>query len=346
MDKVVLYDLFESIYSESSELRKDNVIGFSREDRAVNAYVFGCGELNISLIAGCHGDEPVGPLLLNKLVNYLCSCDDDHWMLRLYTWYIIPDANPDAHRKNLSWWSNASDYCDFWKYLTMVTREKLGDDVEFGFPVKVGAEGIRRENTVIADWWLSQDVSFDLHASLHGMGFAAGPWFLLGDNWVEESSLLRDKCCSAVKSMGYRPHDVERHGEKGFYRIGKGFSTCPSSQGIRDFFTAVGDFETAEKCFANSMEFMRMINSKCLTLVTEMPLFLLPDVGIEIGPPDKASEAWKLRMNEWLSRDDYRSVMSEVNDHGLRPMSIKDQMSLQWYYICASLMLLEDRSTL
>jgi len=42
-------------------------IGHSREGREIAAYRLGRGPLRLSLIAGCHADEPVGPAMLRRL---------------------------------------------------------------------------------------------------------------------------------------------------------------------------------------------------------------------------------------------------------------------------------------
>src|SRR6201747_1825330 len=42
------------------------VLGHSRRGVGIEGYRFGRGELHVSLIAGCHADEPVGPAMLRR----------------------------------------------------------------------------------------------------------------------------------------------------------------------------------------------------------------------------------------------------------------------------------------
>ena len=61
-----------------------NVIGHSRETRSIKAFRFGRGDTRISLLAGCHADEPVGPRLLRHLAAYLSSLPSSDPMLEQY----------------------------------------------------------------------------------------------------------------------------------------------------------------------------------------------------------------------------------------------------------------------
>ena len=333
-----LVERFEKIGRAPSHLLQSNPIGKSREGREIHGFRFGSGALRISLIAGCHADEPVGPLLLKKLVNTLHSLQADDPLLTDYQWYIIPDANPDGHEKNSVWWNPEADLVGLCDYLRYRIRELPGEDVEFGFPRHAKDPGARIENKVIYEWWKSFGTSFDLHASLHGMGFAAGPWYLVESAWQDSIEFLTNECLRFVRDKGYRPHDVERQGEKGFFRLAQGFCTRPDSKNMRKFFLDQGDEETASLFFPSSMETMRSFGGDCLTIVSEMPLFLLPDVGIDIGPPDKAALLWKERIAGWqsmLARPE--KIEEEAQSFGLQAMSIHDQMRFQWHFICAAL---------
>ena len=329
---------FEAIGKASSQLLYDNPIGKSREGRDIHGFHFGSGTLNISLIAGCHADEPVGPQFLTKLVNTLSTLYANDPLLTDYQWCIVPDANPDGHEKNLRWWKPESDLVDLCDYLRYRVRELPGEDVEFGFPRHAQDPGARVENQVIYRWWKDFGISFDLHASLHGMGFAAGPWYLVESAWKDSIDFLKRECLRFVLEKSYRPHDVERQGEKGFFRLGKGFCTRPDSENMRKYFLEQGDEDTASLFFPSSMETMRSFGGDCLTIVSEMPLFLLPDVGINIGPPDEAALHWKERIARWQTMlNQPEEIEAESRRFSLRAMNISDQMRFQWHFICSAL---------
>ena len=333
-----LLEQFDRLAEASSELRSSSPIGKSREGREIHGFRFGSGAIKISLIAGCHADEPVGPQLLTKLVNRLHELPPDAPLLAEYQWYIVPHANPDGREINNRWWRNDQDRVNLLDYLRDRVRELPGDDVEFGFPRDSKDSGARAENKVIYDWWKSFDTSFHLHASLHGMGFAAGPWYLVEQAWQDKIDFLKTECLRFVHEQGYRPHDIERQGEKGFFRLGQGFCTRPDSQNIRKFFLKQGDEQTAALFYPSSMETMRSFGGDCFTIVSEMPLFLLPDVGINIGPPDNAADIWKERIARWQTLlDEPEKIQKEANQFGLQAMSIHDQMVFQWHFICSAL---------
>ena len=269
-------------------------IGRSRQGRSIQAFVLGTGPLRISLIGGCHADEPVGPAMLERLVNFLGRLPRTDRLLAELRWHIVPHVNPDGAVENAAWSDftlpttdhrNAPDKAyDLVTYVQRVVRELPGDDIEFGFPRHDGDVDARPENLAVAHF-LQPGAPFHLHASFHGMGLAPGPWFLLEPSWAERTVSMRDSLRQLVELMGYRPMDLDRKGEKGFHRIDEGFSTRPDSQAMIAHFEALGDAETAALFRPSSMEFVRSLGDDPLTLVSEMPLFLVPESSGEQRAP-------------------------------------------------------------
>ena len=317
-------------------------IGTSREGQEIRAFRFGSGPFRVSLLGGCHADEPVGPALLRRLCAYLGALDADDALVERYEWWIIPHVNPDGALRNRSWQDREAEAYDLASYLTGVVRELPGDDVEFGFPVGTDDGGARSENRAALDWWREAGGPFHLHVSVHGMAFSAGPWFLIDADWIDRTVDLRVRCAEMAQRFGYRLHDVDRGGEKGFVRITPGFCTRPSSGAMRQHFRALGDQETAARFRPSSMETIRSLGGDPLTLVTEMPLFITPGVGEELGPPDPAAARWKERVEGWklaLARSEASAtrVSRDADELGLRAMPIEHQMILQWALIAAGL---------
>jgi len=317
------------------------VIGVSRDGRPIRGFRFGDGDRRVSLLAGCHADEPVGPRLLRHLTAYLSSLDASDRMLRRYNWWIVPHINPDGEVRNRLWYGDEDSRYDLGQYLAHVLRELPGDDIEFGFPEGPDDREARPENVAVYDWWHGDPEPFLVHASLHGTGFAAGPWFLIERSWEGRCGLIMDRCTDATRQLGYHLHDVERHGEKGFFRLGRGFTTRPDSRFMRQHFLGLGDEETASRFRPSSMETTRCMGGDTLTLVSEMPLFITPGVGDTLGPPDPRAVEWRGRIAAW--KEDLRNgrepatVTTEAAGLGLRPMPVPDQLRLQWTLICAGL---------
>ena len=313
-------------------------IGFSREGRAIKAFKFGSGEINISLIGGCHADEPVGPRLLRHFVNYLGTIASQDPLLTQFSWWIVPHINPDGEVRNKGWYSDQDKEYDIVRYLSQTVRELPGDDIEFGFPKNDGDHASRPENRAVYNWWKQRTSPFNLHVSLHGMAFGAGPWFLIEKDWWNRCDKLQINCKRKATELGYVLHDVERNGEKGFYRLAKGFCSRPDSQEMRKYFLNRGDTETADKFRPSSMETIRSMGGDPLTLVSEMPLFIARKKTSE---KPKNSE-WKSKIHGWRAQSNKNELISWAKNEFLKPMPIKDQMILQWTFIISGLMLVSE----
>ena len=309
------------------------LIGNSREGRPIRAFRLGSGTVNVSLIAGCHADEPVGPRLLRHLTAYLQSLAPSDPLLRRYIWWIIPHMNPDGEIRNQAWYSNDNDLIDFERYLRCVVRENPGDDIEFGFPRNGKDTEARPENRAAKAWWTNAKIPFSFHISLHGLAVGAGPWFLVEKEWWPRCGEFRRSCEQKVKELGYVLHDEERHGEKGFHRLAKGFCSRPDSGAMREHFISQGDPKTADKFRPNSMETIRSFGGNPLTLVSEMPLFIVPVEKQNAANPN----VLKAELHRWRGQ-----IKNERNaplpfDGKLKAMPINDQMVLQWTMITAGI---------
>ncbi|MDE2652854.1 MAG: M14 family zinc carboxypeptidase [Gemmatimonadota bacterium] len=320
-------------------------MGRSRKGRPIVAYRIGAGPLRVSLVAGCHADEPVGPRLLRRLVGRLSGAAGDE-LRRRATWYVIPHLNPDGAAANAAWQNPGAERYDFAEWLRHRVRELPGDDIEFGFPRGEHDRGARPENRAAWEFWRG-GAPFDLHVSLHGMSVAAGPYFLVERSWWPRFGEMARELARKVRQAGYELHDVEREGEKGFHRLARGFCSRPDSRAMRQHFLGRGDPETAARFRPSSMEAVRALGGDPLTLVTEMPLFITPGVGAELGPPDPVLMRWRERVAGWEGRvrgvgegavaREMAAVRGEAGRAGLRAMPVHDQMRFQWAFIRAGL---------
>ena len=299
-------------------------IGRSREGREILGAVLGSGPRRVSLIGGCHSDEPVGPAMLRRLVSHLSSRPDTH-----HTWYVVPHVNPDGEARNAAWSEPGfrAGVFDLGLYLRHAMREKPGDDIEFGFP------DLRPENRAVAAF-LAGGAPFVLHGSFHSIAFAPGPWFLIEPAWVDRTVELRNSLRERVRALGYGLFDVDRGGEKGFRRIDEGFSTRPDSRAMIAWFEERGDPETAAKFRPSSMEYVRSLGGDPFTFVSEMPLFLRPLPEGDTGRPDDPI------FRAWLER----VAFSGDAQAGVSGMPIRDQMRLQLAFLEEALACSSPRS--
>jgi len=248
-------------------------IGRSREDRPLFGVRAGSGLLRVSLIAGAHADEPVGPSTLRRLARFLLGASSEAAELRARaTFSICPDVNPDGAARNAAWSVDAVPALR--RYLLHAVREAPGDDVEFGFPRGDDDVDARPENRAVARF-LAGGAPYTFHASLHGMAIAEGAWFLLGREHRDSTGALCEQLARVVEGLGLGLHDWDRRGEKGFERVAAGFSTTPTSTAMRDHFTALGDTARAALFRPSSMELAASFGGSPLCMVSEVPLFLV-----------------------------------------------------------------------
>jgi hypothetical protein len=344
----MILDLDALLATDPAAAPPGREIGRSREGRPILAWRFGDGRFRVSLLAGCHADEPVGPRLLRHLVARLAELPEAHPALTTIDWWIVPHANPDGEARNATWAEPLGESVDPIEYLRNVVREPPGEDVEFGFPRDEADDGARPENRALAAWWRGAGGSFRLHASLHGMAVAHGPWFLVERSWWERAAPFAERCRSAARSLGYPLHDVDRRGEKGFERLGPGFSSRPDSRAMARHFRERGDDATAALFRPSSMETIRALGGDALTLVSEMPLFRLPPRSPGAGPATgDDSERWRERFAIWSRRlregGGESTVRREIAPTGLEPMPVRDQLALQWIMIAAGIETLAER---
>lgn len=268
----------EHACAANSDLATFHVLGASREGRSVYGVTLGIGPQTVTLVAGAHADEPVGPetlrlLILESLANrdWLAEEDGFHDLFERFTFRILPQINPDGEARNQAW---IREWPDVQTYLRHRIRERPGDDIEFGYPV------MRPENRA-ASRFLFDYSPLALHLSLHGMGFAEGALLLVERHAVDAASGVMAGWREAVAGAGLGLHDHDRGGDKGFRYYGPGFWSTPEGRAMQAHFRQRGDEETAGLFHLSSMELARLVGfdaaryRRPLCLVTELPLFVI-----------------------------------------------------------------------
>lgn len=243
-----------------------HVIGTSEKDRPIVAVTIGTGPVKISLLAGAHADEPVGPETLRHFItNGLRHRDKLGPLFDEYTFCIVPHVNPDGESRNRPW---IREWPDPVSFVRDVVRELPGRDVEFGYP------DLRPENRAVSRF-LEKHGPFAVHLSLHGMAFAEGGSLLINRNWSYRTESIRSGFASAVDRERLTLHDHNRFGEKGFFYLGPGFNTSPEGTAMRTFFRSRGEDKLADNFKMSSMEFVESLGGDPLCVVTEIPLFVV-----------------------------------------------------------------------
>jgi hypothetical protein len=307
-----------------SDVARFERIGQSEEGRPLYAAVIGRGERVVSLLAGAHADEPVGPETLRRLcLGLLDEREKLAELLERFSFVIVPHVNPDGEAANRAWIERWPDPLAFFQH---VVREPPGRDIEFGYPA------MRAENRAVAAL-LGDYAPFEAHFSLHGMAVSEGAWLLIDRQWVGRTGEMRRRWAEAVGEAGLRLFDWDRKGDKGFEYVGPGFSTTPRGAAMREHFLAEEDAETAELFHDSSMEFVRRLGGDPLCLVTELPLFVLRG---EVASAEPGQPATYLRFKEdlprWrsmLERGRAEEVRAEVARYRVEPLPLPTAAGLQ-----------------
>jgi len=302
------------------EVASFHPLGESEGGRPLYGVTLGHGPQHISLIAGNHADEPVGPETLRSFVlGALDRRDAMAPWFRRYRFVVVPHTNPDGEARNRSW---IEQWPDPKAYLRHVVREEPGRDLEFGFPA------MRPENEHVSTF-LRAHGPYALHMSLHGMAVGEGGMLLINRPWTFRTQDLRDAFRRAVAAEGLRMHDHNRKGEKGFFWIEPGFQTTPRGDAMRTYFRAQDDPATANRFHDSSMEFVMGLGGDPLALVTELPLFVVRNDAPTPGRPDQYLKLRK-RLPEVRARlDRGEEVDSLLAPFDLRPVPLSTGMRLQ-----------------
>lgn len=303
-----------------SEIRMGE-IGESRAGRTMYGLMVGGGPGYISITAGAHADEPAGPMTACLLAEWLAGPSDQATALREHlTFMICPQVNPDGAEANKQWFAPAPD---FETYLRHVKREDPGDDIEFGYP------HLRPENTAVSDF-LEAGKPYLFHASLHSMAFAEGAWLLLEKGRAAKSALIRNAFNHIFWENGFKLHDINRRGEKGFTRISPGYCTTPTSAAMIDHFMKMDDETTAQKFHWSSMEFIQYGSPDAFIMVTELPVFSISGGYVEgrktTSTPANAQAPKPGSTNYEKFRDALRDCMAAGNYAGAVKLSAEYEL--------------------
>lgn len=295
-------------------------LGPSEEGAMLYGVEIGTGDHVVSLIAGNHADEPVGPETLRSFVlNALEQRNKMEPWLRRYRFVVVPHTNPDGEARNREW---IERWPDLEAYLRHAVRELPGRDLEYGYP------SMRPENEHVSAF-LREHGPFALHASLHGMSAGEGAMLLINRPWTFRTQRLRDAFRRAVRARGLRMHDHNRKGEKGFFWIEPGYQTTPRGDAMRTYFQAQDDPATAQKFHDSSMEFVMSLGGDPLAMVTELPLFLVENENPTPGRPDQYLKL-RERLPEVRARlERGKPVDDLLAPFTLRPVPLDTAMRLQ-----------------
>ncbi len=315
--------LLEAACAAHADVASFLELGRSEAGRPLYGVVLGTGPRVVSLLAGNHADEPVGPETLRTFVlEGLRHRDSLSELLARFRFLVVPHTNPDGEARNRPW---IERWPSLRAFLHHVDREPPGRDLEFGFPA------MRPENGHVSGF-LRRFAPVHLHLSLHGMAFSEGALLLIERHWCGARTRgLRRRFAEAAGEAGLPLHDHNRRGEKGFFYVEPGFTTTPEGAAMQAHFRALGDEAMAARFGRSSMEWVRALGGDPLCLVTELPLFLL---GRQ-APPVPGTPVTYLRWKEGLperqrlaQQDGTESALTEGFD--VRPLSLRTAMRLHF----------------
>ncbi len=297
-----------------------HIIGYSENGVPIFGFAFGSGPATVSLVAGAHADEPVGPNTLYRLILEMHQTPDKFASLfSRFRFLVIPHVNPDGDAANASWITRWPELTPF---LTGMKREIPGRDIEFGYP------DMRPENRAATGFWEREEPA-DIHFNLHGMQFSEGYLLLINDEWEEGSRGWRKQFDAAMRKEGLEPHDHDRGGEKGFNYMGPGFTSTPKGRAMKEFFLEKKDPETASRFHLSSMEFHLGRKPEALCVVTEFPLFTVSSsdrIGVPENYLELKRELEKITGQKCPEEEEVNRLISRYN---IQPLPLGKAMRLQ-----------------
>ena len=334
-------DALRAACETNPDLAACTAIGQSEEGREILGITLGHGPRVVTLVAGAHADEPVGPetlrtLVLEGLAARGWGADPDgegtglEGLFSRFTFRIVPHVNPDGEAANRPWverWAElgSDPSAALASYLVHRRREPPGRDVEFGYPA------MRTENKA-ATGFLFDGGPVALHASLHGMGFSEGALVLVERAWLGDprADRLVAGFLDAARGEGLRPHDHDREGDKGFAYGGPGVWSTPRGRAMQAHFRARGDDATAARFHLSSMEMAVAGGGAPLCIVPELPLFVIDDGS----PPTPGVASMLARFRDRVPELTLRarrgeSLASAVERFGLRTVPLGVAVRLQ-----------------
>ncbi len=319
----------------NSDVAALHELGPSEAGRPVCAVVLGNGPKTVSLLAGAHSDEPVGPETLRTFIlEILKNKTVFSELLSQFKFVIVSHINPDGEAQNQAW---IKKWPDIAAYLCHAFRELPGRDLEFGYP------DMRQENCLVSTL-LKKYAPFSLHMSLHGMGFSDGLLLLIEKHWIARSENLQNVFKKVADDLNFRLHDHDRKGEKGFQYIGPGFTTTPEGQAMRAYFKKSKEPETSQLFRDSSMEFVRSLGGDPLCLVTELPMFMIRKAGkLKPGVPSAYLEFKQAAKNIRLKLLRGKDVNKELERFQLESLSLELQMKIQLRIVAQGLTCLNSK---
>ena len=255
-------------------------IGASKAGHTLHGVSVGDPSLPVvSVVAGAHPDEPLGPMAALRLLAQWPR-NPLRQSVRLA---VVPILDVDGSLEQATWLSDWETGPDFQSCLTHRLRRRLGEDREFSWPGQVWTGTVLPECRAADAFFREQGPSI-AHLTLHGMLASSGAWFLLCRQSLRDAQLWRDlHGLAADCDVGL--HDMPRNGEKGFRRVGRGFCTIPNGVAMRRWLCEhQGDPQVpaADSSALSSME-AACVRARAegapepLCAVSEFPLFVLPD---------------------------------------------------------------------
>ncbi len=303
-----------------------HIIGASEKGEPIYGFDLGSGPVTVSLVAGAHADEPVGPNTLYRLILEIYQNPERFKAIfSRFRFLVIPHVNPDGDAANASWITRWPDPVPFFSGMK---RELPGRDIEFGYPE------MRPENRAATGFW-EREGPADLHFSLHGMQFSEGYLLLINDEWEKRTRTWRKQFDKAMRAEGLAPHDHDRGGDKGFNYMGPGFTSTPKGKTMRDFFLSRNDAGTAAKFHMSSMEYHIGQNPETVCMVTEFPLYVIR-TSPQTGTPENYL-ALKQDLANMSVRADKSTKDQDINrfvlQYDMHPLPLGKAMRLQRHTI-------------
>lgn len=271
----------------------------------------GDGPLQVAVKGNAHADEPAGTVTCFELARWLATTAEGQRLADRATFHLLPSANPDGLRRNTAWMNGETPDPVTW--MGTVYRDPPAEDREFGY----GETPEQAAHPECAAWhrYLAELPALHGYVSLHSMAFAGGAWFLAMLDDVARRQPLLDDLARAATHAGLPLHDEDRGGRKGFTRLGPGFCSAPTREGMAAFFRAAGAPEATSWLKLNSMQVAQRLHGTPVALVSELPQWWTPRLA-DLRPVQRSRAALDRAVGACLLRslDELDAALAEAEE--------------------------------
>jgi hypothetical protein len=245
-------------------------IGSSREGREIFAIEIGTGDKHVFAIGGAHADEPTGTVTLVHLARELAKLKKS---ITEYTFFFIPQLDPDGAALNWQWMKEPYFYKNFARF--NYRNNNPENDVEHGIPIL--EEQTMRQEVEAFKTFIDGIGKIDYYITLHTTHLLGGALFVVCLQDMNQTKTIINFLTTQCRNHGIEMMDIELYGQMGIERLAPGFITAPRVEDFQKFYKDHPDI--LKKIKMNTYQYALERCGAKLSLISELPFLVDPELN-------------------------------------------------------------------